>query len=122
MTNTTTLSEKTPLFSNRAYDILKELVQIYLPATGTLYATLALLWGFPEPEKIVATIAALTLFLGVVMKVSNKSYNNSLSRFDGALVVDTSYTDKDVYNLEVSIPLQELREKQSVTFQVKNPA
>lgn len=119
MSNVVNDAVSKPLFSNRAYDVMKELVQIYLPATGTLYATLALLWGFPEPEKIVATIAALTLFLGVVMKISNKSYNNSDLRYDGALVVDESDAKKDVYNLEMHIPLEDIKDKKDLTFQVR---
>ena len=122
MSNIQPTVEKTPLFSNRAYDFIKNLVQLYFPAAGTLYASLALLWDFPEPEKIVATIAALTLFLGVTLKVSNRSYNSSQSRFDGALVVDTTDSTKDVYSLEVAIPFHELRDKKELTFQVQNPA
>ncbi len=32
--------------SNRAYDILKEIAQIWLPALGVLYVGLAKVWGF----------------------------------------------------------------------------
>ena len=60
--------------SNKAYDILKWIAQLLLPATGTLYFALAGLWGFPYGEQIVGTIAALDTFLGVILGISNAKY------------------------------------------------
>jgi len=62
--------------NNTAYDVAKEAATLWLPALATFYAALAVLWGFPEPEKVVGTIVALNAFLGVVLKVSTSSYNN----------------------------------------------
>lgn len=61
--------------SNSTYDTLKFIVQIVLPACGTLYFALASIWGFPYAEQIVGTIAAVTTFLGVVLKISTIQYN-----------------------------------------------
>lgn len=60
--------------SNKMYDILVWVVQIVLPAIGTLYFTLAGIWGFPYAEQVVGTIAAITTFLGAVLKISNIQY------------------------------------------------
>ena len=60
--------------SNKVYDILVWVVQIVLPAIGTLYFALAGIWGFPYAEQIVGTIAAVTAFLGTVLKISNIQY------------------------------------------------
>lgn len=61
--------------SNSTYDTLKFIVQIVLPACGTLYFALAGIWGLPYGEQIVGTIAAVTTFLGVVLKISTVRYN-----------------------------------------------
>ena len=60
--------------SNKVYDILVWVVQIVLPAIGTLYFALAGIWNFPYAEQIVGTIAAITAFLGTVVKISNIQY------------------------------------------------
>lgn len=60
--------------SNKVYDILKEIAQIWLPALATLYFTLASIWGFPYAEQIVGTISAIDVFLGAVLKISTINY------------------------------------------------
>lgn len=60
--------------SNELYDKLVFLVQIVLPALGTLYFALAGIWGLPLAEQIVGTITAIDTFLGVVLKISNNKY------------------------------------------------
>lgn len=65
------------MFSNKVYDILKWITQIWLPALATLYFTLAQIWGFPYAEQIVGTITALDTFLGAILMISSASYNKS---------------------------------------------
>lgn len=60
--------------SNSTYDKLKFIAQVVLPAAGTLYATLAGIWGLPYAEQIVGTIVAVDTFLGVVLKISTHQY------------------------------------------------
>lgn len=63
------------MMSNKAYDILKWIAQLLLPALGTLYFALASIWGFPYGEQIVGTITALDTFLGVILGISTAKYN-----------------------------------------------
>ena len=65
--------------SNKAYDILKYLVCIFLPAITTLWLTLASIWHFPYAEPIGATLGAITVFLGALIGISSAKYkiNNS---------------------------------------------
>lgn len=74
-------------FSNKVYDVVKALAQVILPAFGTLYSGLAVIWGMPYAEKVVASIVALDTFLGVLLAISSASYK---PRVDGHVVVDTS--------------------------------
>ncbi len=61
--------------SNRTYDVLKFIAQILLPALGTLYFALASIWGLPYGEQIVGTITAVDAFLGAILGISTKKYN-----------------------------------------------
>lgn len=63
--------------SNKAYDILKYIVTIVLPALTTLWLTVASIWHIPYGEPIGATMGAITVFLGALIGISSKNYNNS---------------------------------------------
>ena len=65
------------MFSNRIYDLLKKIALIWLPAVGTLYFSLAQIWGFPYGEEIVGTITAIDLFLGALLGISTAQYNKN---------------------------------------------
>lgn len=60
--------------SNKTYDILKWIAQYFLPALGTLYFTLAGIWGFPYGEQIVGSITAVDTFLGILLGISTANY------------------------------------------------
>lgn len=61
--------------TNKAYDVLKYIALILLPALGTLYFALAKIWGFPYAAEIVGTISAVDAFLGALLKISTDNYN-----------------------------------------------
>ena len=60
--------------SNKLYDILKWVTMVVLPAVGTLYLTLAGIWGFPYAEQIGGTITAVATCLGIVLGISSAQY------------------------------------------------
>jgi hypothetical protein len=60
--------------SNKLYDLLKKIAQIWLPALGTLYFALAQIWGLPYAEQIVGTISAIDCFLGAILGISSAQY------------------------------------------------
>lgn len=67
------------MLSNKAYDVLKWICEIVIPAAITLFITLAKLWNWDIPvEAIVGTVAAVNTFLGVVLKISNSAYKKQL--------------------------------------------
>ena len=59
------------------YNVLKWVTLAFLPASGALYFTLAILWGFPFGEQIVGTIAALTTFMGLLLGISRARFNQN---------------------------------------------
>lgn len=107
-------------FSNKTYDVLKQIALIWLPATGTLYFALASIWNLPLGQEIVGTITAVDAFLGVVLGISTQQYNANGYNFDGAFVVNTTNPMKDTYTLDISTPLHEIPEKDSLQLQVKD--
>ncbi len=64
--------------SNKMYDTLKWVAQYLLPALGTLYFTLAQVWGLPFGEQIVGTVTAVDTCLGVLLGISSVQYNKQL--------------------------------------------
>ena len=117
----TSVTKPDHLLTNAQYDLLKKIVQLGLPAFGALYAGLANIWGFPNGDAVVGSIALLTVFLGVVLGFSSRSYDSSEAKYDGALVVDTTDPTKDVYRFELNQPLQELTAGQNLTIKVQPP-
>lgn len=79
--------ESTPMLSNSTYDTLKRLVTIGLPAFGTLYVTVAALWGLPNPEAVAGTVLAVSTFLGVLLNVAGRRYTAAEEETDGEIVV-----------------------------------
>lgn len=62
------------ILSNKAYDFLKWIAQILLPAMATLYFAIAQIWGLPYAEQIVGTITAVDAFLGALLGISTALY------------------------------------------------
>lgn len=65
--------------NDKVYEILKWVTMIVLPALGTLYAALAIIWGFPYGEEIIGTITALETFFGAILGISTYSYRKSIT-------------------------------------------
>ena len=68
------------MLSNKAYDILKYIAQVVLPALGTFYFALSSIWGLPYGEEIVGTIGAIDTFLGALLMISTDRYNKRVKK------------------------------------------
>jgi hypothetical protein len=113
-----TETTKSPLLSGATYDRIKFIVQYVLPAAATLYAGLAVLWGFPYGTEVVGTIGLITVFLSAILGISNVSYNKSDAKYDGALVLSSVYPGENKASFEVDLPATELVTKDSITLKV----
>ena len=67
--------------SDKTYDYLKTLSLLIAPIV-VLVTALAQVWGIPEGEKIVATIAAVDVFLGAIVKISANRYQKNKGEND----------------------------------------
>lgn len=104
--------------SNKAYDVIKFLVQMALPAFGTLYFTLASIWGLPAAEQVVGTIVAVSTFFGVVLQLSKKSYNSSEGQYDGSINISEREDGVKVYSLNLNTDTSNLDSKKNVNFKI----
>lgn len=104
--------------TNKVYDVLKWVALVLLPALGTLYFAVSQIWYFPYGEEVVGTVVALELFLGTVLGVSNSTYKRSGAAYDGAIVVDTSGEDKDVFSIELDSDVDSIPTKESINLKV----
>ena len=69
--------------SNKAYDRLKWLVVIVLPALGALYTGLSQIWpGIPYAAEIPATVTVVCTFLGAVLCISTAQYNGEREKMN----------------------------------------
>ena len=103
------------MITGKLYDYLKWIAQVVLPAVGTLYVALAGLWGLPEPQAVAGTILAIDTFLGVLLGISQVSYNKQVS--EGVMHVNPN-GDKLAYSLVVDDP-EKLKDMKEVRFRVK---
>lgn len=108
---------KTPLLSDSKYNALKHSVTLILPAASTLYFALSQIWHLPRTEEVVGSIAALNAFLGVIIGISTKSYNNSGAKYDGIINV-TDDGAKKVVSLEIDGDPNDIDTMETVTFKV----
>ena len=60
---------------NKAFDVLKWVAILFLPALAILIRTVFAIWKIPFGEEISSTIIALQVFLGAILGVSTLNYN-----------------------------------------------
>lgn len=104
------------MITGRLYDWLKYTAQIVLPALGTLYFTLAGIWGLASGDEVVGTIMAIDLFLGVVLGISQVNYNKQVA--DGVMNVEETEGGQK-FSLELNSDPTELPDKREARFRVK---
>lgn len=107
------------LIPDKWYDFLKKIALIGLPAIGTAYATIAEIWGMGATTKVLATIVVIETFLGSMLGISTRIYNNSDEKYDG--VVHTSIeeaTGVKLYSLELNEDPETIDTKPSIVLKV----
>lgn len=110
------------ILGQKTYDFLKFVAMILLPAIGTLYFTLAQIWEWSNGEKVVGTIMAVDLFLGALLGIAARSYNNSDARFGGTIEVSEVPDGPKVYSLALNSDPALLDQQSEVTFKIQPPS
>lgn len=104
--------------SNKVYDVLKQIAQIWLPALGTLYFTLSGIWGLPAAEQVIGTITAVDTFLGVGLHLQSGKYTPGTA---GKIIVDsTTDPNKKVYQFQLEGDVEKVIDgKKTITLDVE---
>ncbi len=108
---------KTPLLSDRLYNVLKTLTMIVLPASGALYVALAQIWDLPRAEAVVGSITATSVFLGSLAKWSSKSYTESGTNYAGVIEVKDD-GEKAIFSLNLNQSPEDLAVMPEARFKV----
>lgn len=111
--------------TNRAYNVIKYTITIFLPAVGALYFALAQVWDFNRTPGVNGTINALITFGGLLIGYSTRQYKKTNADVidkdpDGDLVVTQDPSDGTKYlGLVVNAEsVEEMTAKDKVTLNV----
>lgn len=80
------------LLSDKIYGLLDPVSKVWLPGVGALYFALAVTWGLPKADEVVATCAALATFLGLFLVYAERTYDKSQAKYDGAIYLSEGET------------------------------
>jgi len=61
--------------SSDVYDILVFITNFLIPATGTLYFALSVIWHLPYGDAVVGTLTAIDAFMGFMLGLSSNQYH-----------------------------------------------
>lgn len=111
-------SGKQPILGNSAYDKAKDATTIWLPALATFYAAVAAILHWPWSVEVVGVIAALTVFLGTVLKISSVRYSNLPVAYNGQLVVNMDDPLKENYKLNLDEHWDQLAKNDEIRIKV----
>ena len=107
-----------PVLSNTTYDIVKDVITLGFPGAVTLYAALAVIWGWGFSEEVVATGGAIGIFLGILLKIAEKRYNALPTVYDGELIANDPNPMENTFRLSFDKGLPELASQDSLRIKV----
>lgn len=107
------------MLPENVYNFLKPVALVLLPALSTLYFMLGQAWEWTNIEQVMATITAIDLFLGAILGISKRRYDNSDVRFDGVIQTEVSEDGNTVYSLVLQDAPEQLASKTAITFKVQ---
>lgn len=81
------------IFSDGTYNVVKWIALYLLPAIQAAYFSLGALWGIPNTDKVVGTIAILNILLSTAVGLSRKIYSATGGTYDGTITVKTNLED-----------------------------
>lgn len=109
---------KTPVLSNGAYDVIKDVVTMFIPALGVFYASIAAIWNLPFSVEVTGTLAAIATILGVLLKVAANQFAKTPENNAGTVVVNTTDPTVPDVHANVQIPMDQLKGANTVTLKV----
>lgn len=105
------------MLSNRAYDIIKWLITIGLPAVGAFYLAIGKIWNLPHIVGVNGTINTTIVFLGLLIGYSGRQYKKTEGAPDGDLIVAQD-GDSKYLALGINTSIDEMTAKDTVVLKV----
>jgi len=109
-------------FNDNTYTFLKRAAMYWIPAVGTLYASLSVVWGLPHSEQVVATLMAIDTALGAMLGLSTSAYNTAnppVGPQAGNIVVDTTRPNQPPqYSFQFEKEFEEIAQLGSIVLNV----
>ena len=112
------LQKPTSLLGDRTYTFVRQSATIILPAIGALYFALAQIWGLPNADEVVGTVAALNVFAGVLAAMSKTIYDKTGGKYDGTVDVEVTDDGTKRFLLNLDGDPNALGDKSEITFKV----
>lgn len=111
------------LLKNKVYDSLKWITLIVIPASNALYLGLAQLWNWGNAAEVAGSIALVDTFLGAVLQLSSRTYNNSEQAVDGYLGATGVDPDTGHPNLALTVTTdpKQLLEGKTARLKIGSP-
>lgn len=105
--------------TNRAYNLLKFVALVLLPGANAAYFGLDQIWGLPNTEKVIGTLAIVDTLLGLLLKNSTANFRKHGMGVDGELIVQED--EGELYPaLGGKVPLRDLIDgKEEVKLRVR---
>lgn len=111
---------KTPLLNDRTYDLFGNIVRLFIPALGVFYATIAEIWDIPQADRVVGTLAAVGLLLGVILQISKGQYKKTEADKDGVIDVFPTNEGAELGRMSLNLSADDIAGKQLLTLKVNN--
>lgn len=103
--------------ANQAYDALKFVAQILLPAVGVAYYGFAGIWGLPQADEVVGSILVIDTFLGVFLAFWKAKYDNSDAAYDGEVILTPDH-ENGMTNVNFLVPPHAVQTQKSIVLKV----
>lgn len=82
--------------NTKVYNILKWISQILLPAIGTLYFAISVIWKLPYADHLIGTLAAVDTFLGSLLMM--KAPSMPIVEAPSEVIILTPEMDEELSN------------------------
>lgn len=79
--------------SNKAFDALRLVGEIIIPAVATFYAAVGAIWGWPYIEGITGTLAAVTVLIGAIVNGLRRLYNKNMEEKNEEDISESEQSD-----------------------------
>ena len=109
------------LFSDKLYQVLKRLVQVYIPAISAFYFGLSEIWNLGYGVQVTGTLALVASVLGLMLGISSKTYEKNGPVIDGEFSLTPNENGALDFGLK-SVDIDALENKDVVVFRIHRPS